>query len=883
MKPTAVIGAILGLAASAATTADAFWFGHQDFDHFNPSSCDKGHHVHWDLQGVPYQIDAPRDVADPTYGVGEDAHPCPKPGQPGRDQCLKNWYKHYYPSYSKVWFHRPRGEHYAKGAAAFWGPVGMYLFGHNGKKHSQWDKNSGPLAPMRAWDDAGVEKHNQDSLVFTVLNKPAKGDVKFIAFIVNGQEGCEGYPQTTVGTNDGWKYRIEAYVGAQSNKGKSTTDWTTGPATIDNRGAAALFVNGFKNPQSYGEDLRVFDLDHTLVVAVPENGFHYPGTMTTIIGGAAAKALGKCNPGNNQRLNNEMLRGWKTWVGENVNWSNIQGFFGYGMSRGGCFVTRFADFLFAGTKELQENKYTIGNTVHTGAKLILETVDPVCNPAEWNDGVSSYWKETPDAIRSPFAWIWSDYTFQPIWEVTGRPYHPKEKNDGDNTSPFGLPRNRCNGIHVNKLFNGVDKKNIRWLNSVAGADVLEWGSANFGKEIWAFCDVDTATASYIDVNRYSGVPLNQKAWVSEYQNLMKDFGGNTILDGKLSSSEIFPSSTKTKAQMMTDDRSNHPMPDRCDVWYKQSWKPFTHGWMGSAFGQENTMSWSTNHAPCWGASSCGYGTKDSWQPIAGEYLNVFEWQVPLTTCVPNKRADVDYVYKHLKHASDAAAEWFPLGEPTRQSVKVDLKTGTFTTVVEPNERYRPVTSCGARQFGTQAPKDGDTKNSLPWNAKFEKQALQCSEPVGEEEDGFCVPVVADTPLTAEQLKEICGAACEGFEPAPIKLDSACQAFAAGAKLSDLMIDQPEIYKATPNTFDALAAACSPGAGAPASEPNPINAFLEEEYFKASLAQRMQNQLGPDAEWDFSNVIATPHPEPDNFIDAAAYFDALGAPSNSSSD
>jgi len=128
----------------------------------------------------------------------------------------------------------------------------------------------------------------------------------------------------------------------------------------------------------------------------------------------------------------------------------------------------------------------------------------------------------------------------------------------------------------------------------------------------------------------------------------------------------------------------------CESWYKAFFVPWTHGMVGGAYSQANTYynptepSSSSDFVPCPGQSGCGYvrnphGTYPAgsaftnpsgfinWiQDSAAWVQSVQQAQVDHTaipgvaaiTCKPNERADLDLVYKHVKHAAKAAQSWF---------------------------------------------------------------------------------------------------------------------------------------------------------------------------------------------------------------------------------
>lgn len=874
-----VVGAVLAtMIGSSFVCVDAVYFGHADPQPFLAATCRRSAYIDWQNQRVMYQPGIDIHSVDGNGLVDEEITPCRYTGDANAWlACVANWEPHYVPSFTAATLNRPItpevvSEKTAQVGAAIGAAAGVglavatggwaaplivpgvsfaaqavgaaigYAIGNTvGRdKHPGWTDTSNEYYPMDAWDQEDVPNYNQDKMAFTVLNDPGRNAVRHIALFSNGQEGCEGYPQLTYGTNEGWKNRVDTYMGSQSNPTRaSTRKWHTGPATLDKRGAAGIFMDGFKKPHSYGEDLRVFDLDHTLVVAMADTAFCYPGWYTQIIGSVVGKTfMGRCNVGNSQRLNNKMLRGWKRWLNEHVWWSNIQGVMFYGMSRGGCFATRFADYLFTTTRELTTNTFTIEGKQHTGTKLILETVDAVCNPNEWQDGVATSKSGTRKGIRSPYPYVWSDYIFTPVFESNDRPFHPKNHAI---TNPPGLPRSRCNGIDTSKLFAGVDRRNIRWLNTVAGADVVEWDG--FGKEIWAFCDYNTATFTYRD----SGPNKNKKAPVSEFQNLYLNFGDVPVWEGQVPRPFVTNKSRTyvSKADILNGNTgySNFPMQDRCDVWYKQYWTPVTHGFVGSGHGQMNTMSPTTNHAPCYGSSSCGFGTRNTWQPIGNETLGPYSPR--LNTCVPNPRADMDHVYKHLKHAKDAAAEWFTIGD--KQIPELLITTSPLSITVtgwKPNPFYRPVTPCELRvaQKSTQGPSDDEGDIVSVWAAKFTKHKTRCYQrTVNPEEAADIVDssireaisqlvdrkVIDDTadvdtmlPMLREELinalidpaQDLLGNTCESIiDELPLGADEEemlCASFASGIKPSYIMSQYPGFYVQSPNAIDKLARRCS---------------------------------------------------------------------------
>lgn len=299
---------------------------------------------------------------------------------------------------------------------------GISWEGWSPSKHQAWSTWSyhpnWVAGPFKVFKDAGVTDNILKYLNFAVLNHPPVQDIQYIAFFASGQQVCFGQNQVVSGADGEWRRQINQATGG----GKKKSSWTTGLTHIDKRSMAGIFMDGQNKPTSYGIDLRVFDLTKTLVVDILDTSFQYPADLAQTLG-----EVGNCNTGNSLSQNNKVLKGWKLWLDQHVQWGNIKGFFGSGFSRGGCFVTRLAHNLFKHDPVLRCN-----------AKLILETFDPVCHPQEWDKEVENNNLLTNNNVRNPFK-------------------HSSQK---------------CHQIKVSNLFGDLPRQNIRWLNTITGEKVV---------------------------------------------------------------------------------------------------------------------------------------------------------------------------------------------------------------------------------------------------------------------------------------------------------------------------------------------------------------------------------------------------------------------------
>ena len=332
-------------------------------------------------------------------------------------------------------------------------------------------------------------------------------------------ESCKGYPQSATGSDDGWKINIFNRDNGDKCNNKPLRDphegfkWTSGDMYISKHGLSNIFLSQPGSPNTYGQDLSVFPIGETLVINVPDAAFGYPGMpeLYNIAGPAGAgKMVKRCNVKNSFNENKQILNAWINWLDYKVNWDNIKGFYGVGASRGGCFVTLLADKLFK--NELKGK----------GAKLILETLDPVCAPGELPDDVrpdrTGYTKEIdfPDnwkllaafgvilglslllgpvgllaaaALLATVSWTSGDKSI-----LVGSPL----ANLGDNMEiryPISndnnnwKEQNQCHAMKLGKLFGTTPREDIRWLNVVSGENVLG-GNVDW-TAIYAFCSDKT--------------------------------------------------------------------------------------------------------------------------------------------------------------------------------------------------------------------------------------------------------------------------------------------------------------------------------------------------------------------------------------------------------
>ena len=627
-------------------------------------------------------------------------------------------------------------------------------------KHPQWEPYNGDASPLRVWDDAGVSKDLQRRLSFSVLNKPARQNVKYIAFFVNGMESCKGYPQSATGSDDGWKINIVNRDNSGSCNNKPKRDphegykWTNGDMYISKHGLAAHYLSQAGSPNTYGQDLTVFPLAETLVINVPDAAFGYPGmpTLYNLAGYmGAGKMVKRCNVKNSFNDNKKLLEGWVNWLDYKVDWGNIKGFYGVGASRGGCFVTKMADILFQGKLK------------YNGAKLILETIDPVCAPSElddyrYTDGFSKQ-IDMPDSamIYAAFAvilglslllllipgvnivaalaiagfgiaaltWTSGDASIlaaSPLANIGDDRQIVYPKNHNDNWKE----QNQCHIMKLDKMFGNMPREDIRWLNTLAGENVLggnvDWTTIN------AFCSDKTmgpATnihtgltvvsdslqngsvdeTAHEDIkpkgspkewqNRFSrnedGNPIGQGLY---FQNLWLDFENNAFVSGPTGTNsaewEVNPvswESVSTTWDAATGwptnppnptllPKSNNPMPGfgqhspACGSWYKQAWTPFNHLLTTAAIYTPANPYADGVGVPCYGQASCGYGVHEPANADGTFPLPLQKREVKVKNCVPSPRADLDVSYKHSKHAHDAAQELLASMEPAMLTYQI---------------------------------------------------------------------------------------------------------------------------------------------------------------------------------------------------------------------
>jgi len=464
--------------------------------------------------------------------------------------------------------------------------------GHKGAKHPHWDIGSGDYAPMHAWEHFNVKQSNQVGLTFTILNKPS--NPRYIAMFVGGQEGIDGHPQLVTGTNAAWRQRISDDYGHDN--------WTDGAGTMDNRSPAQLFQDAVQSAtgNAYGSSNSPFDWDETLVVVIADAAFMYPGILngveSVVNGLGQVLSLGK-NPmikaSNTMPENNAMLSAWAYWLNANVDWKEIKGFWGFGMSRGGCFVARFADLLFSTIPALNKNN----------AKLILDTIDPVCHPGEWrkevqNSGDVKAFFQPPDRARD---WL-------------------------------------CHTVHIDQLFVGTPRKNIQWLNVITGQNIMEVNTPFVPLPTHCYADASTST---------------------NHQNLLIDLSNQRHFDGFIpAKNDPFYKAGAGLPWEWGYGNYNYPMPQGCQYWYKQYWVPYGHLPIGGAHTQFNTWNPVINNPPgCKGTSYCGAATVTDLvtkiAPSGNPYT--FLKTVNGRKCIPHPHNSLDWFWKGYKHATEAWA------------------------------------------------------------------------------------------------------------------------------------------------------------------------------------------------------------------------------------
>lgn len=480
--------------------------------------------------------------------------------------------------------------------------------------------------------------NNQQTLIFTIVNKPYPQDVEYIAIFSGGQEGgIKGYPQAIPGSNSGWRQRLYDHAG--------NDEWTSGPGTMERKSPPILFHEAgqywgnvykgkYPDPKHVGgspANWYGFDPKKTLIISIADAAFMYPGnwlnSAETVINFfiAIGDIFGNVNykhAANSQKENNQMLAGWADWLGYQVDWNNIKGFVGQGMSRGGCFVTRLADLLFTTKSELVRNN----------AKLFLETFDPVCHEKEWSKDV-----QTTNGLG-----MWEDKVEPHYQGTVGHPYQSDRKW-------------QCKTIHTDNLFVGVAKQNIAWLNVIGGENILEdqLGGDVFPGDVHAFCDV------YTDGSK---------------QNLVIDHAGNRYTFGDMTAFDPMSAAPGTPEEWKKGN-FNNPMPDNCNYWYKQYFVPWKHMVIGGAYTPLNSRHPVTGAAPpCDGMAYCG--------GYVGGSSN-------LNVCKPHFRADLDLIYKGFRHQSVHSQCMLKAPAPTQGGPKTLTKDEYFAQEGDVFEGYDP--------------------------------------------------------------------------------------------------------------------------------------------------------------------------------------------------
>lgn len=240
-----------------------------------------------------------------------------------------------------------------------------------------------------SWKNGGVSKAHEKDLTFSVLNQPAKANVKYIAFFVAGQQGGDG-----LGNYSGWFENVTGSFQDWNSNSNFPYNQLSVTRGLDSKSGAYRFYT----ESGLG---KIFPREETLIIAVFDAAFYYLD-------------------GGNEK--SDILDGWRHYLENKVVWNNIKGLYGHGFSRGGCFVARFYDKLISEKPVLETN-----------AKLILETLDPVCKPTEWNINVASA--------------------------------------DQNMDNPANAGNYFTFASKLGNLFSGMSKDNIRWKSYIGGNSV----------------------------------------------------------------------------------------------------------------------------------------------------------------------------------------------------------------------------------------------------------------------------------------------------------------------------------------------------------------------------------------------------------------------------
>lgn len=176
---------------------------------------------------------------------------------------------------------------------------------------------------------AGVSNSMLEDLHFAKVFDPPKHDVQFITIVAAGLQDGSGSQQSITGQHNNFKSGYSA---------TSTDTWMS----LDSRSFANQVAASNK----------VFPSTKTLFIDIFDAAFK-PAILTS----------------ESQRV--ALMVAWKKYLDGKVIWANIKGMMFAAMSRGGCFVFRFSDYLLNHEPSL-----------HPNVPVIMELTDSVCDQGE---------------------------------------------------------------------------------------------------------------------------------------------------------------------------------------------------------------------------------------------------------------------------------------------------------------------------------------------------------------------------------------------------------------------------------------------------------------------------------------------------------------------
>lgn len=364
-----------------------------------------------------------------------------------------------------------------------------------GNKHAQWDSGY-----YNSWEETGVNNSNQKDLTFAILNDPGKNNIEHIALFSAGyQDKEQGASNIITGQQSNWRDNINVAFGSNN--------WNDYAYPLDRRSAVWNGLYGNSQPWSYGQDMRLLGSDtasKTLVVAVFDAAYANPNFTNGLIKSMSQEQL------------NSVHDGWVNFFRKKTKFGQLKSIFLMGMSRGGCFVMNLARRLM----QIPEFSHPDNDV-----KLILETMDPVCDDSE----IKNFDANVPQSS--------ANNPFSPDWMA--------QETILGNTFTF-MESFKCLKFPFKSLFSWYDSSspkwnNLRWKNSVSGASVTVASLSTRGN-----CDADSPSVNTILAKSVNGTlsyhPTNvgylKNAWlvqswaalghcqVGRYHNQLNPVGNN---------------------------------------------------------------------------------------------------------------------------------------------------------------------------------------------------------------------------------------------------------------------------------------------------------------------------------------------------------------------